>query len=261
MSGANEPGEMTPPPERSVSGQAEGTVHSQGRRERYLEKLIEGGSDVFLVLDREGTVRFRSSGGKHLAGWHDDELVAQSLAGFLAPDCMAVAQEALGEMLSNPDRAVRTELRVRHKDGSYLDMEVRGRNLLDDPDVEGVVIAALDITDRKRTEAALRESEARYRRLFEAAQDGVLLLDPGTAEIFDVNPFLCDLLGASREQIVGKKIWQIGPFRDVPASKVNFRHLQESQFIRYEDLPLETTMVARSLWSSSATSIRWATRT
>jgi len=195
---------------------------------------------VFLVLDREGTVRFRSSGGKRLTGWDDDEVVDQPLTSFLAPDSMAVAREVLGELLSNPDRAVRAELRVKHKDGSYLDMEVRGRNLLDDPDVEGVVVAAHDITERQHAETALRESEARYRRLFEAAQDGVLLLDPATAEIFDVNPFLCDLLGASREQIVGKKIWEIGPFRDVPASKVNFRQLQQSEYIRYEDLPLET---------------------
>ncbi len=240
MSEANERGEMTPPPKPTVPGQAWEADRSPGRRERYLQKLIEGGSDVFLVLDREGTVLFRGLGGKRLTGWDDDEVVAHSLTSFLAPDCLVAAREALDEMLSHPDQTVRTELRVRRQDGSYVDMEVRGRNLLDDSDVEGVVVAAHDITERKRTEAALRDSEARYRRLFEAAQDGVLLVDSATAEVFDVNPFLCGLLGMSREQIMGQKIWELGPFRDVPESKVNFRQLQRLQYIRYEDLPLET---------------------
>lgn len=73
------------------------------------------------------------------------------MTSFLAPDCLAVAREALEEMSSNPGRIVRAELRVRHKDGSYLDMEVRGRSLLGDPDVEGVVVAAHDITGRRRS--------------------------------------------------------------------------------------------------------------
>ncbi len=94
--------------------------------------------------------------------------------------------------------------------------------------------------EKKRVEEALRASETRYRRLFETAQDGILILDADTGQIVDVNPFLINLLGFSREQFLGKKIWEIGLFKDIVANKDNFIELQRQEYIRYEDLPLET---------------------
>lgn len=85
---------------------------------------------------------------------------------------------------------------------------------------------------------ALRVSEARYRRLFEAAQDGVLLLNALTAQIEDVNPFLMNMLGYSHEEFLGKKIWEIGAFKDTALNKEAFIELQKNRFIRYDDLPL-----------------------
>ena len=86
----------------------------------------------------------------------------------------------------------------------------------------------------------LRDSEFRYRRLFEAARDGILILDAETGMIVDVNPFLVQMLGYSREQFLGKRIWELGFFKDIAASKLNFTELQQKEFIQYENLPLET---------------------
>lgn len=86
----------------------------------------------------------------------------------------------------------------------------------------------------------MRVSEIRYRRLFEAAKDGILILDAGTLEIIDVNPFLMELLGYTREEFLGKELWEIGLFADKAASKAAFRDLQKTGYLRYEDLPLET---------------------
>jgi len=94
--------------------------------------------------------------------------------------------------------------------------------------------------DRKRVEEALEESETRYRRLFETAQDGILILDAGTERIEDANPFIVDMLGFSTEEVVGKKLWEIGPFRDIEASQLAFQELQNKEYIRYEHLPLQT---------------------
>src|SRR5581483_5269123 len=91
----------------------------------------------------------------------------------------------------------------------------------------------------KQAEEALRASEARYRRLFETAQDGILILDGHSGLIIDVNPFLINLLDYPREEFIGKTLWDIGPFRNIEASKAAFRELQEKEYIRYEDLPLE----------------------
>jgi len=94
--------------------------------------------------------------------------------------------------------------------------------------------------DTVRFENSLRDSEIRYRRLFEAAEDGILILDATTGTIADVNPFLIDLLGYSREEILGKNLWEIGAFEDVAQSKELFATLQEKKYVRYEHLPLES---------------------
>jgi len=84
----------------------------------------------------------------------------------------------------------------------------------------------------------IKTSELRYRRLFEAAQDGILLLDAETGMITDVNPFLVKLLGYTREEFVEKRLWEVGAFKDIEASQVAFKALQKNEYIRYEDLPL-----------------------
>ena len=89
-------------------------------------------------------------------------------------------------------------------------------------------------------QVALMASETRYRRLFEAAKNGILILDADTGRITDANPFLQDLLGYSRVELLGKMLWEIGPFRDIAASRGAFSKLQRKKFIRYDNLPLET---------------------
>ncbi|HEY5027578.1 MAG TPA: ATP-binding protein [Candidatus Angelobacter sp.] len=97
-----------------------------------------------------------------------------------------------------------------------------------------------NITKRTRSGEALRASESRYRRLFEAAQDGILILDAKMGLITDVNPFLVKLLDYSREEFLGKALWEIGLFKDIEASKAAFLELQERHYVRYKDLPLQT---------------------
>jgi PAS domain S-box-containing protein len=83
-------------------------------------------------------------------------------------------------------------------------------------------------------------SELRYRRLFETAQDGILILEADTGRVSDVNPFLVKLLGFSREEMVGKTVGELSPFRDVVSNQAMLKRLQKDGYVRYEDLPLET---------------------
>ena len=89
-------------------------------------------------------------------------------------------------------------------------------------------------------EENLRASEVRYRRLFETAKDGILLLDADTGRITDVNPFLQDMLGYSHAELIGKALWEIGPIKDIAASRDAMNQLQKKEYVRYENLPLET---------------------
>lgn len=95
-------------------------------------------------------------------------------------------------------------------------------------------------SSRKRLEEAIQSSEIRYRRLFETARDGILILDAESGNIVDVNPFLQKLLGYAQPELLGKKLWEIGVFKDIINSKNAFLELQAKGYIRYEDLPLET---------------------
>ena len=91
-----------------------------------------------------------------------------------------------------------------------------------------------------QSEHAMRTSEISYRRLFEAARDGILILDVDTGRISDVNPFLIELLGFSHAEMVGKTVGELSPFKDIESNKVMLERLQRDGYVRYEDLPLET---------------------
>jgi diguanylate cyclase (GGDEF)-like protein/PAS domain S-box-containing protein len=101
------------------------------------------------------------------------------------------------------------------------------------------------MTKQKQEDDDLRDSETRYRRLFETSKDGILILDGVSGKITDVNPFLIELLGYSYEEFIGKELWEIGPFKDAIASQAAFRELREKKYIRYEELPLETRLGAK----------------
>lgn len=96
------------------------------------------------------------------------------------------------------------------------------------------------VLEKQKLLETLQDSEKRYRRLFESAKDGILILDAGTGTVVDVNPFLLQLLGYSYDNLYGQHIWDLGVFKDIAASKDAFRKLQDNEYIRYEDLPLET---------------------
>jgi PAS domain S-box-containing protein len=105
---------------------------------------------------------------------------------------------------------------------------------------ELILLAIEDITERKRAEVAVQTSEVLYRRLFETAKDGILILDAGTGKILDANPFMTDLLGYSQQAFLGKELWEIGLFSERSENEAAFRELQEQGYIRYDHLPLQT---------------------
>jgi PAS domain S-box-containing protein len=119
-------------------------------------------------------------------------------------------------------------------------MLLNARRMEGQNDSRLILLSIEDVTERMEARATIGRSETRYRRLFEAAQDGILILDPVSRKVTDANPFMTQFLGYSREEFLGKEIWQIGLLQDEQASQAAFRELQNKGCIRYEDLPLET---------------------
>lgn len=133
------------------------------------------------------------------------------------------------------------ESRIRRHDGEYRWHFTRAIPMRD---AAGRIVmwvgSNTDIHDIKETEAALQISEVRYRRLFEAAKDGILILDFTNGVIVEANPFMSDLLGYSCESFRGKELWEIGLFKDRAANVAAVKALQETGYLRYEHLPLQS---------------------
>jgi PAS domain S-box-containing protein len=102
------------------------------------------------------------------------------------------------------------------------------------------VEAEMRTKQAENSEQLLRASELSYRRLFEAAHDGILILDVDTGRITDVNPFLVKLLGFSHSEMVGKTVGELSPFKDIKSNQAMLERLQQEGYVRHEDLPLET---------------------
>jgi PAS domain S-box-containing protein len=150
--------------------------------------------------------------------------------------------EALWQAAQTTQTLYESDGRLWHTaSNAYRYFEARGAPVLSaDGSVQEWVGICVDVEHRKQTETAVSLSETRYRRLFESAKDGILILDAETAQIADANPFIAALLGYSQHDLLGKELWQIGLFADAAASKVAMQDLQEKHYIRYDDLPLET---------------------
>jgi PAS domain S-box-containing protein len=103
---------------------------------------------------------------------------------------------------------------------------------------ELILLAIEDATERREAQRRLRDSETRYRKLFEAAQDGILLLDVGNGKITDANPYVARLIGIPSQNLIGKELWEIGLFEDIEENKQAFERLRRDGYVQYDHLPL-----------------------
>jgi two-component system cell cycle sensor histidine kinase/response regulator CckA len=171
-------------------------------------------------------------------GYPADELWATSFLALTHPDDLVKTREADSSLLAGARTSCTLEKRFRAKDGRYVWGHVTTRIHEDADGARYLLTDVLDITERKTSDIELRASEERYRRLFESAKDGILILDSVTGRVVEANPFMTELTGFARDELVGQFLWEIGPFKDSDASKFSFAELQANDYVRYDDLPL-----------------------
>ena len=166
-----------------------------------LRILLGHTLDFIEILDPAGIVQYINPAVAAAAGYLPEELVGHHFLEFVHPEDQAKAIAAFAQVLlsTGPEHVT---LRYRHKDGSWRTAEHVGRNLLDEPEVRGIMIHARDVTDHVRAEDALHESEQRYRSLINAMAEGVLLQDENGA-ILTCNESAEKILGLSADQMMG----------------------------------------------------------
>jgi PAS domain S-box-containing protein len=207
--------------------------------EELLEKytnLYDFAPVGYFTLAPDGTILLVNLTGSVLFGVERSKLRGRNFGTVLAPDQRAGFKAFLNRVFSGAGEQT-DDFRINRKEAIPRIVNIEARRAVNGLECSAIVV---DISGRKWSEEKVRVSEIRYRRLFEAAHDGVLLLDPETCKITDANPFMTVLLGYPREQLIGKELFEIGLLKDEPASRKMFRKLKVNHEVRYEDLPLES---------------------
>jgi PAS domain S-box-containing protein len=205
---------------------------------RY-RRLFETAQDAILILDGEsGEIIDANKFILDLLGYPLEYFVGKHLweLGFFKDK--ALAKNAFTELKTNGSLRYE-DLPLETRDGRSIDVEFAG-NVYNGGDMRIIQCNIRDITDRKVAQDLLRASETCYRRLFESAKDGILIIDEKTGKIVDANPYILNLLGYPLEYFIGKHLWELGFFKDKVLAKNAFTELKTNGYIRYEDLPLET---------------------
>jgi two-component system CheB/CheR fusion protein len=195
----------------------------------------------YCTLDKKGIIREINLTGAKMLGVERNRLAGMPFNLFVSEGDMEKFFSHLKKCKEQKEQIekVSTELCLKEKNEQTAWIELLSSPMEGSEELMFQTVIT-DITWRKQADEALSFSETRYRRLFESAKDGILILSLETGKIIDVNQFLIDLLGYSKEQFIEKAIWEIGFFKDIIANKDKFLELQQMGFVRYENLPLET---------------------
>ncbi|MEI6092000.1 MAG: chemotaxis protein CheB [bacterium] len=207
-----------------------------------MKNLLNSTEIATLFLDKELNIRRFTDSVTHVIKLRSSDIgrpFTDLVTDLQYPEIDAHARKVLKTLTT-------IETSISTKDDRWYTIRIMPYRTHDDH-IDGLVMTFSDISQAKKLELkikivndALANSEIRYRRLFESAKDGILILDAESGMIVDVNPFLIELLDYSKEEFVEKTIWEIGFFKDIIANKDKFIELQQNEFIRYENLPLET---------------------
>jgi PAS domain S-box-containing protein len=207
--------------------------------ETRYRRLFETARDGILILDRDsGEIIDANTFIINMLGYPLSDFIGRQLweLGFLKDT--SLAREAFAKL--------KTEGYIRYED---LPLETKEGKAISVEFVSNVYCVGnrsiiqcniRDITERKMAHEILQVSETRYRRLFETAQDGILILDRDSGEIIDANTFIINMLGYPLSDFIGRQLWELGFLKDKSLAREAFAKLKTDWYIRYEDLPLET---------------------
>src|SRR3984957_12703345 len=208
----------------------------------YAENIIATLGEPFVVLDK--SLRVRTANASFYRDFHVSKEVTEGrLVYELGNGQWDIPQlrTLLPKVLSNSHPVENFEVDHDFPDLGQRNMLLNARRFPPESNDPHLLLLAIeDNTDHKQAEAAVQHSEVRYRRLFQTAKDGILILDADTGKVIDANPFMTALLGYSHDEFLGKELWEIGLFRDIEQSRSAYRELKEKGYVRYENLPLES---------------------
>ncbi len=180
------------------------------RTEAHFRSLIENASDIITIMEADGRIRYESPSLERILGYKPEELIGRSAFELIHPDDMARMQKIFTECLLRPGSVDSGEFRFRHKDGSWRVLEGIGKNLLEDPAIQGIIVNSRDITERERMDGALRKIQQQQRALLDNVPDMAWLKDK-QSRFIAANEAFAKTFGRTPEEIVGKTDFDLVP--------------------------------------------------
>jgi diguanylate cyclase (GGDEF)-like protein/PAS domain S-box-containing protein len=217
------------------NGRAKSPSRASNRwTERSLLSVLQNTSDVVTIVDAEGTVRYASPSIEPMLGYKPRERVGKSCFDLLHPDDLPRARSKFAEALRKRGGMLPAlGVRIRDREGSWKQVEVTGKNLLADPSVRGIAINWRDVTDHKRAERALKESEQRFGTAFRDAAIGMALVAPD-GRFLQVNRSLCRTVGYSEEELLEKTFRDITHPKDLESDVEQIRRMLSGEIETYQ---------------------------
>ncbi|MCC6347020.1 MAG: EAL domain-containing protein [Nitrospirales bacterium] len=195
---------------------------------------------VVLTIDRFGRIQTINKFGTAQLGYSPGELIGEPVNTIIHEEDRKVVEQQITVCLQEPARVMQCELRSTRKDGTVLWMKEFIRPLGRAGGAAMFLMTCEEITDLRKTGEMLRASEELYRKLFETAKDGIVLLDPNTGRITHVNPHVADMLGHLQEELIGKSLPEIGVLAAGAIGPAVLSELEDKGYLCYEDIVLRT---------------------
>jgi PAS domain S-box-containing protein len=188
-------------PDHFVAAFLEITTHKQAEmalreNEAKQSAMIANIADVIAIIDENGINRYKSPNIEKWFGWRPEDVIGGSTWESIHPDDLGHTQKFFSDLLKKQDATGTMECRYRCKDGTYKWIELTAVNLLHRADIAGMLLNYHDISERKKAEKTLYETEGRYHSLFDRMLDGVYR-STHAGKFVDVNPVMVKMFGYS----------------------------------------------------------------
>jgi PAS domain S-box-containing protein len=215
----------------------------EANKAKYRE-LVQNANSIILKMDPKGKVTFFNEFAQMLFGYTEEEMLGCSVVGTILPETDSSGRDLdfmIKDIGIHPEKYINNENENMRRNGERVWIAWTNKAIRDG---NGKVIEILcignDITEHRQLESLLEESEERYRRLFETANDGILLLEKHEGKITHANPAATKMLGYSKEECIGKKLQDIGVSLDMGDFQKIMQTLDKSGIIYYDDVSVKT---------------------
>lgn len=198
---------------------------------RLVQALIRNSFDIIKVVDRDLKTIFVSPTVEGVLGYSPREIIGTNPLDFVHPDDLEAARAEM-ENIAETGHTIQKTLRARHKDGTWRYVEVVVRDLRDDADISGFVMNYRDVSERIETERHLSVYRERYEKAFRSSPDSITITAASDGEIVEVNEGFEQIVGYSRDEIVGKRTTDVGIWKDANRRAELIQELNQKGHVR-----------------------------